>query len=84
MNNVVMFSVALSGEYRALSDRPLVASVDISASPSNAGPVYFLGDDGRDVLWQISEWHSFKSVDLSKISVKGTPGDVVSVVGGTW
>jgi len=84
MNNAVMFTFELSGEYRPLSETPLVASVDISAPPGNADPVFFRGMDGGDVLWIKGEWHTMIRVDLSTIYVKGTPGDVVSVVGGTW
>ena len=84
MNNVVMFSFELSGEYRPLSEQPLVASVDISAPPDNTDSILFRGMDGRDVIWIRGEWHTMIRVDLSTIYVKGTLGDVVSVVGGTW
>ena len=84
MNNAVMFNFALTGEYRPLSEKPLVVSVDISAPPTNVDPVFFRGTDGNGVLWVRSEWHTMIRVDLSTIYVKGTPGDVVSVVGGTW
>jgi len=40
--------------------------------------------DGTDVIWIRGEWHTMIRVDLSTIYVKGTPGDVVFVVGGTW
>jgi len=85
MNNVVMLSVVLSGEYQPLSKQPLVASVDINTSPKNAGPVFFRGTNGQDVPWlsDAAEWHHLTRVDLSEIFVKGTPGDVVTVVGGT-
>ena len=84
MNNVVMFRVVLSEEYRPLVEGSLVATVDVSAPPSNAGPVFFLGLDGEDVGWIAGEWHSLVRVDLSAIRVKGTPGDVLTVIGGTW
>ena len=83
MKNVVMLRVDLSGTYRPLSEHSLVASVDINAPPTNVGPVFFRGQDGRDVPWHPSEWHFFSRVDLSEIFVKGSPGDVVTVVGGT-
>ena len=84
MNNVIMFSVVLSAEYRPLAERPLVATVDVSAPPGNTGPVFFLGLEGAEVRWVAGEWHSLVRVDLSTIRVKGTPGDVVTVIGGTW
>ena len=84
MNNAVMFTFEVSEEYRPLSEKPLVASVDISAPPGNSDSVLFRGMDGTDVIWIRGEWHTMIRVDLSTIYVKGTPGDVVSVVGGTW
>lgn len=84
MNNAVMFSFEVGEEYRPLVEKPLVASVDISVPPGNAEAVFFRGMDGSDVEWIKGEWHSMIRVDLSTIYVKGTPGDVVSVVGGTW
>jgi hypothetical protein len=46
--------------------------------------VYFRGDDGSDVPWQKGEWHNFTSVDLSTVFIKGTAGDYVTVIGGSW
>jgi len=85
MKNFVMLRVDLTEEYQPLSKQSLVASVDINTSPSNAGPVFFRGTDGKDVPWNsvCHEWHRFSRVDLSEIFVKGTFGDVVTVVGGT-
>jgi len=84
MNNTVMRKIEVTGSYQSLVNAEMVASVVISAQPANSGPVYFKGDDGLDVPWLPGEWHEFRSVDLAEIEVKGTPGDVVTVVGGTW
>ena len=84
MNNVVMRKIDVTGSYQPLASEALVVTVTISAQPTNSGPVYFKGDDGLDVPWLPGEWHSLVRVNLSEIEVKGTPGDVVSVVGGTW
>ena len=84
MNNVLMRKIDVTGAYAPLVSESLVASVTISCPPSNSGDVVFKGDDGSDVPWIASEWHVFQSVDLSRIEIKGTPGDVVTVVGGTW
>jgi hypothetical protein len=46
--------------------------------------VFFQGDDGSDVPWVPGEYHAVYRVDLSRILVKGTPGDQVTVIGGTW
>jgi hypothetical protein len=83
-NNTVMRHIAVTAGYAPLSDARLVASVTVSAPPTNSAAVYFRGDDGSDVPWQPGEWHVLRSVDLSTIEVKGTPGDVVTVVGGSW
>ena len=84
MNNILMRKVAVTGEYRPLAPRQTVVSVTISCPPSNAATVYFRGDDGSDVPWIPAEWHSFQRVDLSAIFVKGTAGNVVTLVGGSW
>ena len=84
MNNVVMRKITVTGSYQPLTDSQLIASVTISAQPTNVGPVLFEGDDGMNVPWLAGEWHALVRVDLSAIRVKGTPGDVVTVVGGTW
>ena len=84
MNNFIMRKITVSGAYLPLSTTRLIASVTISCPPGNTGTVYFIGDDGLDVPWVPGEWHDFKSIDLAAIQVKGTSGDVVTVVGGTW
>ena len=50
----------------------------------NLGDVIFQGDDGDEVSWVPGEWHTFRSVDLSSIQVRGQIGDTVTVIGGTW
>jgi hypothetical protein len=89
MNEVLMRKVDVAAGYAPLavaaSGTPTVFSVTISASPANSAVVYFLGDDGlTDVPWVAGEWHTFQSVDLSKIYVKGTVGDTLTLIGGTW
>jgi len=84
MNNIIQRKIIVTGSYQPLVGSPLIGSVTISALPGNAGEVFFRGDDGGDVPCQPGEWHCFRSVDLSQIFVKGTPGDVITVIGGTW
>jgi len=84
MNNTIMRHITVTGSYQALVADRLVGSVTISTPPSNSGNVLFEGDDGSDVPWVPGEWHEFRSIDLSAIRVKGTPGDAVSIVGGSW
>lgn len=84
MNNTIMRKIVVTAGYQALSTKSLVGSVCISCQPGNAGVVYFKGDDGSDVPWIAGEWHEFQRIDLASVQVKGSPGDIVTVVGGTW
>ena len=84
MNNILMRVVDVTGEYAPLVTGRTVVTVTISCPPSNAGPVYFRGDDGSDVPWIAGEWHTFTSINIADVRVKGTPGDIVTLVGGTW
>ena len=84
MNNTIMRKIDVTGDYTPLVSESLVGSVTISCLPTNAGDVYFKGDDGSDVPWKPGQWIDFRRVDLSEIEVKGTPGDVVTAIGGTW
>ena len=84
MNNVIMRKVEVAAGYAPLAGESTVMSGQISASPDNGGNVFFKGDDGQDVPWVPGEYHDFRSVDLAEIQIKGTAGDVVTIVGGTW
>lgn len=84
MNNVVMRKIDVTAGYQPLVSGELIASVTISCPPSNAGNVLFKCPDGSDVPWEPGEWHDFRSVNLAEIEIKGTVGDAVTIVGGTW
>ncbi len=84
MNSALMRKVTVTASYQPLASVPTVASVEIACPPGNAGVVNFKGDDGSDVPWQPGEWHALHRIDLSKIEVKGSVGDTVTIVGGTW
>lgn len=83
-NNVILRRFEVSGEYRPLSDRELVGTFDISTPPFNTGPVYLLGDDGSEVESIPGECHQLVRISLADIKVRGSPGDVVTIIGGTW
>ena len=83
-HHVVMRRIEMSSEYRPLSDRSLIVSAEIGAPPTNTGPVYFRGDLGDDVLWPPGSFHFVQNVDVSLLFARGEPGDVVTVIGGTW
>lgn len=84
MNNIVMKVINCNGGVQALSTTPLVASVTVSCPPTNGGTVQFMVEGGNWVPWQPGEWHEFESVNLAELKLSGTPGDIVTVVGGTW
>ena len=84
MNNTIMRTVEVTEQFQPLVQERLVGSVTISCPPTNAGDVIFLGDDGSEVTWLPGEWHRFRSIDLASVQVKGTTGDRVTIVGGTW
>ena len=79
-----MRRIEIAADYRPLSATSLVGSFEISAVPTNAATVFFQGDDGSDVPWMPGEYHAVYRVDLSRLLVKGAPGDLVTVIGGTW
>ena len=56
MNNVIMRKIAVASSYGPLVSGSLVGTFTISCSPSNSGPVNFLGDDGADVPWVAGEY----------------------------
>ena len=86
MNNVIMRSVAVTTEYQPLSAVKLVGSVTISTPPTNSADVLFENDDPElpGIQWVPGEWHEFNSSNLAEVRIKGTPGDVVTIIGGTW
>ncbi|OQB78593.1 MAG: hypothetical protein BWX88_05153 [Planctomycetes bacterium ADurb.Bin126] len=83
MHNPFMRKIVLSNTYQPLATAKLVLSVEISCMPANAGNALFKCGNDVDVPWCAGEWHFFEGVDLSEIQVKGTPGDVVTIIGGS-
>jgi len=84
MHNPFMRKIVLTANYQPLSATRLVLSVEISCLPTNAGNALFKCGDDVDVPWIGGEWHAFSGIDLSEIQVKGTPGDVITVIGGSY
>lgn len=84
MNNIILRTHTVTADYQPLVANRLIGSVTISTPPTNAANVIFQGDDGSEVPWIPGEWHEFRSINLADLVVKGTPGDVVTVKGGTW
>lgn len=85
MNNVLMRRIVLTADWQPLTDRDVeVATVDVQAPPTNTGPVLFLGDTDHEVPWIAGEYHTLVRVNLADLRVKGTPGDIVTLIGGSW
>jgi hypothetical protein len=84
MNNTIMRKIDVTADWQPLASERLVGSVTISTPPTNETGVVFRGDDGSEVPWIAGEWHHFRRVNLAEIFVKGTAGDAVTVIGGTW
>jgi hypothetical protein len=84
MNNIIARKVELTTSWQALASENTVASVTITAPTYNAGHVILKGDTGDEVPLQAGEWHQLEHVNLAEIEVKGTLGDIVTIVGGTW
>lgn len=85
MNNTVMRRILLTDAWQPLTERDVeVVTVDVQAPPANSGPVLFLGDTGDEVPWIPGEYHTLVRVNLADLRVKGTAGDLVTLVGGTW
>ena len=84
MNNIIMRKQSVTTAYVALASERTVVTVTISCPPGNAANVLFKCQDGTDVPWVPGEWHTLHSVNLADIEIKGTVGDTVTIVGGSW
>ena len=84
-SNIVQRKQLVTTSYVALSSvSEAYGEITISCPPTNVGDVNFLGDDGvTDIPWIPGEWHVFSHADLTSFQIKGTAGDLVTVVGGT-
>jgi len=83
MTNPFMRKIVLTAAYQPLSTVKLVLSVQVSCLPGNAGNALFKCGGDTDVPWIPGEWHDFVGIDLSEIQVKGTPGDLITIIGGS-
>ena len=84
MNNLIARKITLTTSWQSLAGEKTVASVTVTAPTANAGNVLLDGDTGDEVPLEPGEWHEFKNINLADLQVKGTAGDIVTVVGGTW
>jgi len=84
MNNTYFAKVDLGAAYVALATTPTVLTVTVSALPTNAAVAYLRNAAGQEVPLQPGEWHTLVGVDLADLQVKGTVGDSVTLIGGSW
>jgi hypothetical protein len=84
MNTVIQRKIEVTPDYQPISSERLIGTFEISCLPTNADDVFFLGDDGSDVPWCSGEWHLLPRIDLSSVQIKGTIGDAITVIGGTY
>ena len=84
-NNLILRRIEVTTEWTPLSPVPLVGTVHVSAPPSNAGTVSIRAGAGEQIDFIPSEFHQFIRVSLDQIEVRSdTPGNVLTIVGGTW
>lgn len=80
-NRIIAISVTLTTGYVPVSDSNLPADVDVFSLSANAD-AYVLGSDGStDVILKPGQTRTFKNIDLNKLQVKGTAGNVLTVFG---
>lgn len=86
MHNVILRTITVTGAWQPLSATPLVGSVTLSTPPTNSATTLLRceADTENQVSLVPGEWHDLKRVELSALQVKGTPGDKVTLIGGTW
>ena len=84
MNNVLMRKIDVTANYEPLTTDQTVVTATISCPPGNVANVLFKCGDGTDIPWIPGEWHTLHSVNLADIEIKGTVGDTITVVGGSW
>jgi hypothetical protein len=83
-NGIIMRTVEVTDEYAPLSPVPLIGTVNISALPTNSGPVFFKAGENEEAWFMPGEYHQFIRIPIHSISIKGTAGDMVTIIGGTW
>ena len=83
-NSIIMRTVEVTDEYAPLSPDALVGTVTVSSPPTNSGSVYFKAGESGETWFIPGEYHQFVRVPIHTIFVKGTAGDVITVIGGTW
>ena len=84
MNNSILIEKDVTATFQKLSDTELVASGELMTPPSNAADVEVKGSNASVVHFKPGQSNAFRSIDLAEIQFKGTVGDKIVFVGGTW
>ncbi len=84
MNNLIARVIDLTAAFLPLSSVRTVGTITITAPPGNSDAAYLQGDSGQEVPLAPGEWHRLERVNLADIQVKGSVGDKLTVIGGTW
>ena len=83
-NNLILRVVELTEEFKPLSSQSLIGTVTISAPPSNTGPVFLRAGPGEEAWLVNGECHLLHRIELSSLEAKGAPGNVLTIIGGSW
>ena len=84
MNNSILIEKDVTTSWGKLSDTDLVASGELMTPPSNGNDVEVKGSNDAAVHFKPGQSNPMKSINLKEIQFKGTAGDKIVFVGGTW
>jgi len=84
MNNSIFIEKDVTASFQELTDADLVASGELMTPPSNAADVEVKGSNGSVVHFKPGQSNPFRSINLAEVQFKGTVGDKIVFVGGTW
>jgi len=82
MNSLIGRKITITTAWQALSANNEIVSGTITAPSTNTGNVSLEGDLGDEIPLEPGEWHELPLINLANIRVKGTSGDIITVVGG--
>ena len=84
-NNLILRRIEVTEEWKPLSPVPLVGTVDVSAPPTNSGPVFIRAGVDEEAYLIPAEFHCFQRVALDQVEVRSdTPGNELTLIGGSW
>lgn len=82
--NTVALRLALAAGYQRFCRAPVLVSGQFHVTASNSGSAWLKGVDGNDIELSKGQSYTVVGVDISQTEWKGTIGDVVTFLGGTW